>query len=149
MGVCPTTELAIAPARAILISDQHYCSHACYHLFSSLLQESCKLSRLSLAGNTRIGNVGAGSLLIAANSSKTLQKLNLLACGVTSPLDAAFFEALKTLAFQNNGTLTELDLSHNLISVVDKERLAEEWELNSTGESLSHLKDNLCIFTKL
>jgi len=116
---------------------------------TSLLQESCKLSSLSLAGNTRISNVGAGSLLIAANSSKALQKLNLSACGVTSPLDAAFFEALKTLTFQNNGSLTELDLSHNLISVVDKERLAEEWELNSTGESLSRLKDNLCIFTKL
>ena len=123
----------------------------CCHLFSSLLKESCKLSSLTLAGNGRISNVGAGSLLTAAKKTKALQKLNLSACGVTSPLDAAFFDALKPLICQNDGesSLTELDLSHNLISVVDKDRLREEWELNSTGESSSCLKDNLCIFTKL
>lgn len=88
---------------------------------------------------------------MAAKDSKALQKLNLSACGVTSPLEATFFDVLKNLGCRNDGetSLTELDLSHNLISVVDKERLAEEWELISTGESLSCLKDNLCIFTKL
>jgi len=88
---------------------------------------------------------------MAAKDSKALQKLNLSACGITSPLDAAFFDALKTLVCQNDGErcLTELDLSHNQISVVDKERLAVEWELKATGESSSCLKDNLCIFTKL
>ena len=88
---------------------------------------------------------------MAAKDSKALQKLNLSACGVTSPLDAMFFDAFKTLVFQNDreSSLTELDLSHNVISVFDKERLAEEWELKSTAESSSILKDNLFIFTKL
>lgn len=88
---------------------------------------------------------------MAAKDSKALQKLSLSACGVTSPLDATFLDALKTLVCQNDGesSLTELDFSHNVISVFDKERLAEEWELKSTVESSSIVKDNLCIFTKL
>ena len=88
---------------------------------------------------------------MAAKDSKALQKLNLSACGVTSPLDGMFFDALKTLVCQNGGesSLTELDLSHNVISVFDKDRLAEEWVVKSTVESSSILKDNLCIFTKL
>ena len=88
---------------------------------------------------------------MAAKDSKALQRLNLSACGVTSPLDATFLVALKTSVCQSDGesSLTELDLSHNLISAVDKERLAEDWELKSTGESLSYLKGHLCIFTKL
>ena len=88
---------------------------------------------------------------MAAKDSKALQKLSLSACGVTSPLDATFFDALKTLVCQNDGesSLTELDFSHNVISVFDKERLAEEWELKSTVESSTIVKDNLCIFTKL
>ena len=88
---------------------------------------------------------------MAAKDNRTLQKLNLSACGVQSPLDVTFFDALKSAVCQNDedSSFTELDLSHNLLSAVDKERLVDEWELNSTGESLSCLKNNLCILTKL
>lgn len=119
--------------------------------FFRVLKESCKLSSLTLAGNGSINAVGVASLLSAAKDSKTLQKLNLSACGVKSPLDVSFFDALKSAVSQNDreSSFTELDLSHNLISVVDKERLAEEWDVKFAGESLSCLKNNLCILTKL
>lgn len=119
--------------------------------FFRVLKESCKLSSLTLAGNGSINAVGVASLLSAAKDSKTLQKLNLSACGVKSPLDVSFFDALKSAVSQNDreSSFTELDLSHNLISVVDKERLAEEWDVKFAGESLSCLKNNLCILAKL
>ncbi|KAL9976144.1 hypothetical protein ACROYT_G013400 [Oculina patagonica] len=120
-------------------------------LLARLLKESCKLSSLTLAGNGSINAVGVASLLAAAKDSKTLQKLNLSACGVKSPLDVTFFDALKSAVSQNDGesSFTELDLSHNLISGVDKERLAEEWDVKFAGENLSCVKNNLCILTKL
>ena len=115
------------------------------------MKKSCKLSILILAGNESIGSAGVESLLTAAKDSQIVQKLNLSTCGVKSPLDETFFDALKTAVSQSDreSSLAELDLSHNQISVVDKERLAEEWDLRCTGESLTCLKNNLCMLTKL
>lgn len=120
-------------------------------MYFRLLKESSKLSSLTLAGNGNIGTDGAESLIVAAKDNKTLQKLNLSACGVKSPLDVTFFDALGHTVSQIDGesSFAELDLSHNLISFVDKERLAKEWDLKSSGESSSCLQNNLCILTKV
>lgn len=114
------------------------------------MRESCKLSTLVLAGNEGIDSVGVKGLLVAAKDSKTLRKLNLSTCGVQSPLDDSFLNALKTAISQGDREccLAELELSHNLISTVDKERLAEEWHIGYGGESLTYLKNNLCLLTK-
>ena len=105
---------------------------------------------MTLAGNGGIATVGTESLLMAAKDSKTLHKLDLSACGVKSPLHAAFFDSFKTVASRKNaeGCLRELDLSHNLLSVEDKERLVEEWDSNCRGESLACVENTLCVFTK-
>lgn len=119
-------------------------------IFFRLVTESCKLSTLVLAGNEGIDSVGVKGLLVAAKDSKTLRKLNLSTCGVQSPLDDSFFDALKTAISQGDREccLAELELSHNLISTVDKERLAEEWHIGYGGEGLTCLKNNLCLLTK-
>jgi len=117
--------------------------------FSRLLSSS-KLTSLILAGNGGINTVGTNSLLVAAKDSRTLQKLNLSACGLKSPLDTTFCDCFKTVASQNfeEGCLRELDISHNLLSVEDKERLAEEWNSSCAGESSVCLENTLFVFTK-
>lgn len=122
-------------------------------LLERLVKESCKLSTLILAGNEEVftDRDGLQRLLVATKDSKTLRKLNLSTCGVQSPLEESFFDALKTSISQRDreSCLTELDLSYNLISSVDKERLSEEWHLGYSGESLTCLTNNLCLLTKL
>ena len=109
-----------------------------------------KLSVLTLAGNGGMGTAGTESLLMAAANSRTLHKLNLSACGIKSPLSKTFFDSLKTIASQNieEGCLRELNVSYNLLSIEDKEQLAEEWGESCTGESSVCLENSLCVLTK-
>ena len=87
---------------------------------------------------------------MAATNSRTLHKLNLSACGIKSPLGKTFFDSLKTIASQNieEGCLRELNISHNLLSIEDKEQLAEEWSESCTGETSVCLENSLCVLTK-
>ena len=61
-----------------------------------------------------------------------------------------FLDYFKSVASQNlgEGCLSQLDLSHNLLSIVDKQRLADDWHSNCSGESSACLEHTLCLFTK-
>ncbi|XP_068698694.1 tonsoku-like protein isoform X1 [Montipora foliosa] len=112
-----------------------------------LLKDS-KLSILILAGNTDIEAAITESLLLAAKDSKTLQRLNLSACGIKSPLDTTFFDSLRTVASNSDGCLKEVNMSYNNLSVEDKKTLEEDWQSCSSGESSVCLENSLCVFTK-
>lgn len=118
-----------------------------FNFFCRLLKDS-KLSVLILAGNTDIEAAITESLLLAAKDSKTLQRLNLSACGIKSPLDTTFFHSLRTVASNSDGCLKEVNMSYNNLSVEDKQTLEEDWQSCSSGESSVCLENSLCVFTK-
>ena len=116
--------------------------------FRLLNETGSKLSSLILTGNTDVGTIEAGSLLTAVKDSRTLRTLNLSACGVKSPLGVTFFDSFRTLASQNLGCLNKLDLSHNLLTVTDREQLADKWNSSCSEDNFACLENTLCMFTK-
>lgn len=95
-----------------------------------------------------MGTIEAASLLTVVKDSRTLRTLNLSACGVKSPLGATFFDSFRTLASQNLGCLNKLDLSHNLLTVTDREQLADKWNSSCSEDNFACLENTLCMFTK-
>ena len=95
-----------------------------------------------------MGTIEAASLLTAVKDSRTLRTLNLSACGVKSPLGVTFFDSFRTLASHNLGCLNKLDLSHNLLTVTDREQLADKWNSSCSEDNFACLENTLCMFTK-
>ena len=118
--------------------------------FLRLLKQSTCLLTLTLAGNEGLGSAFAASLFALAKESVSLQKLDLSACGVKSPLAGTFFDAVKKCGCerQGNGSLKEVDLSHNLLNTADKHRIAEDWKEFCFGQSFSYLNSSLCLLAR-
>ena len=89
---------------------------------------------VNLSGNTALCNKGLLSILRGHLSS--LQRLDLSACGLASPLDQKIIDKLKLLS-QSSETpqLQELDLSFNHLDCADKKRLAEAWNTRCQGNA--------------
>ena len=113
------------------------------------MSNSDTLTVLNLAGNEKLGNkaMEALSSVIRQGKAWTVHTLNLSACGITSPLEEETLRALRTLPIGvTEGTgLKELDLSHNSLSLEDKQQLVEEWDMCSEGKSLSRIEGTLCV----